>query len=350
MLDPLSGRGAGMDESLEFLYGPDGQGGTEVSAPRLHRWLGDLRRLFPAGTLHFLQQEALDRLGLTDVLLEPELMKQLNPDVHLAGVLLQTYASLDPKRRASARSLIRQVADELLARLRPPMVQAIRGRALRPHRRTNPPWRDMDWAATIRANLRHYLPEEMTVIPERRIGFRPQRRHQKDLILLVDQSGSMMDSLIYAGLYANVLMQLPAVQLTVLAFDMKVLDITALSHDPVDLLLGFQLGGGTNIANALDAARARIHRPADTVVVLISDLFEGGSEAQLIGQAKAIVDTGARLLVILALDQDGRPSYHPEVARRLAGMGIPAFACTSDQFPEVMSGAMYDEVIPEPGR
>lgn len=339
-----------MDESLEFLYGPDGQGGTEVSAPRLHRWLGDLRRLFPTGTLHYLQQEALDRLGLTDVLLEPELMKRLNPDVHLAGVLLQTYASLDPKRRASARSLIRQVADELLARLRPPLVQAIRGRALRPHRRTNPPWRDLDWAATIRANLRHYLPEEKTIIPERRIGFRPHRRQQKDLVLLVDQSGSMMDSLIYAGLYANVLMQLPAVQLTVLAFDMKVLDITALSHDPVDLLLGFQLGGGTNIANALDEARSRIHRPADTVVVLISDLFEGGSEAQLIGQAKAIVDTGARLLVILALDQDGRPSYHPELARRLAGMGIPAFACTPDQFPEVMSGAMYDEVIPVPGR
>lgn len=335
--------GPAMDEALSLLFEGDRQGELGESMPRLNRWMGDLRTYFPGPSLHFLQREAFDRLGLEEMLLEPELLAQLEPDVHLAGVLLQGFRNLDEERRAAARKVIAQVAERLLAQVRLPMLQAIRGRQQRRYRRNNPPWRDMDWPATIRRNLKHYQPDLQTLIPASRIGFRQHRQRQRELIILVDQSASMTESIIYAGLYANVLMRLPALRLEILAFDLKVLDLTALAHDPVDLLLGFQLGGGTDIGNALATARRRIEQPREALMVLISDLYEGGSEELLLTQVRELKQAGVQLIVLLTLSKEGAPDFDAEMAARFQALGVPAFACTPDHFPEVMARAMTGE-------
>lgn len=335
-----------IDESLDLLFDPDKQGQLRDSLPRLHRWLGDLRELFPPNTLHYLQREAFDRLGIADLLLQPEIMRQLEPDLHLAGVLLQSFKMLDETRRQAALRIIHEISRQLLEKLRLPLLQAMRGRRLRHQRRSNPPWAELDWNATIRRNLRHYQPEYQTILPVTRLGYRQQERRQKTLIILVDQSGSMSESLIYAGLYANILSQIPSLHLVLLAFDVKVLDLTPLTQDPVDLLLGFHMGGGTDIGNALIAARSHVTTPEDTLIFLISDLFEGGSEAIMLTQLRELRQAGCRILSLLTLSSEGNPSYDLRNARLLQQMDIPAFACSPDQFPEVMARALQGDPAP----
>ncbi|MCF8238353.1 MAG: VWA domain-containing protein [Saprospiraceae bacterium] len=337
---------SGMDETLDLLYNENRRGELGGSMPRMHRWLGDLRQYFPSSVIQLVQRDALTHLGLTDLLLEPELLAALEPDIHLAGVLLEAYESLDEARREAARQVIQQVADRLIARIKLPLHQAIRGRLQRDQRLINPPWSQIDWHRTIRRNLKHYQPDLRTLIPETRIGFHRKHRRHKELIILVDQSGSMHDSLIYAGLYAAVLGQIPTIRLSIFAFDTRVLDLTNLLHDPVDLLLGFQLGGGTDIGNALAAARKEIQSPRDATVVLISDLFDGGLSGVMFGHIQAMLDSGTNVVALLALGQEGAVEYDQTAANRLLQMGIPAFACGMDQFPELMSRALAgDDVL-----
>ncbi|MBP6185668.1 MAG: VWA domain-containing protein [Saprospiraceae bacterium] len=337
----------GMDESLEFLFDAGVHGDLQESLPRLHRWMGDIRAHFPAAALHILQKEAFDRLGLADMLLEPEIMGSLEPDIHLAGILMAAFQHLDEPRKAAARTLIKQVADQLIAKVKLPLLQALRGSRQRKHRRHSPPWPEIDWHLTIRKNLRYYQPDLSTLIPVHRVGYRQNQRRQQELIIVVDQSGSMKESLIYAGIYANVMAQLPSLRLTLLAFDIKVLNLTELMHDPVDLLLGFGLGGGTNIGNALRVAQTHVQSPAETVMVLISDLGENGSPTLLLSQVHAILQKGIRLICLLTLSPDGNPQYDVEFAGAFHKIGVPAFACSPDLFPEVMAAAFDGRPIPQ---
>lgn len=338
---PLGGEGQSlaMDESLDLLYDEDRQGQLGDSMPRLHRWMGEIRDHFPPGALHLMQRDAFDRLGLAEMLLEPEMLERLEPDLHLAGVLMAHFRQLDEKRREAARQVIRQITDQLIRQLQLPMLQALRGGRKSHGRRRNPPWPAIDWNLTIRRNLKHYQQELGTLIPEERLGYRNRQPRQKELVIVVDQSASMSDSLIYSGIYANVLAQLPRLHLTLLAFDVRVLDLSDLVHDPVDLLLGFQLGGGTDIANALGAARKAIRSPTDAVVVLISDLQEGDGGTQMMAEARAILATGSRMICLLTLSTEGRPSFDEAIAERMRKLGIPSFACSPELFPEVMSKA-----------
>ncbi len=332
-----------MDETLDVLYNENRRGELGGSMPRVHRWLGELRQYFPGSVIQLVQRDAFAQLGLTDLLLEPELLAALEPDIHLAGVLLESFESLDDARRVAARQVIQQVADDLIRQVKLPLHQAIRGRLQRGQRLINPPWAQIDWHRTIRRNLQHYQPDLRTLIPETRIGFHRKQRRHKELIILVDQSGSMHDSLIYAGIYAAVLGQIPTIRLTILAFDSRVLNLTHLLHDPVDLLLGFHLGGGTDIGNALAAGRREIQSPRDATVVLISDLFDGGLPGVMEAHLQAMVDSGTRVVTLLALGQEGAVEYDQKAASRLVRMGIPAFACGLEQFPDLMSRALAGE-------
>lgn len=334
-----------MDECLEQLYNAERQGELSDSLPRLHRWMGDLRKHFPTDTIHLLQKDALDRLGIHQLLLEEEMVPHLQPDIHLAGVLMESFEQLDDQQREVAKSLIRQVADQLLARLRLPLLTAVRGARLRHLRRRNPPWSRIDWNLTIRRNLRHYQPELNTIIPEQRLGYQNRQRQQQRLIILVDQSASMSESLIYAGLYANVLNQLPSLSVTLLAFDTKVLDLSTLAQDPVDVLLGFHLGGGTDIANALGATYRYIDSPGETILILISDMEEGGNPELMLTHLRDLKQRGVRVIVLLTLSQEGNPAFDEHNAREVRRLDIPAFACSPDRFPEVMSKAMSGEEI-----
>jgi Mg-chelatase subunit ChlD len=337
----LSAADQAMDRSLQSLYDSDRRGGLGGSSPNVSRWLGDIRSYFPASVVQVLQRDALERLNLRRMLLEPELLAAVEADVHLVGTLLSLRQMLPERTRDTARQVVRTVVEELLRRLRQPTIQAVRGsldRAARNNRR--PRHHEIDWPRTIQANLKHYQPEYRSIVPERRLGYGRRRSSLRDVVLCVDQSGSMAASVVYAGIFGAVLASLPALRTQVIAFDTSVVDLSADLDDPVDLLFGMQLGGGTDIARALAYCQQTIRRPTETILVLLSDLFEGGDREELLARAAEMIAGGTQVIVLLALNDDGAPAYDQRIAVELAGLGAPVFSCTPDQFPALMAAAI----------
>ena len=345
--DGLSDRDAAMDGALAAVYesrpGPARRtGGLGGSAPALHRWLGDIRTYFPAPVVQVLQQDAMERLGLRQLLLEPELLAAVQPDVHLVSTLLALGSGMPEQTRQTARIVVGQVVADIERRMQTELHRAVLGALDRSARNQRPRLPDVDWPATIRANLRHYRPELGTIIAERLIGYSRRRRMAslQDVVLLVDQSGSMASSVVYSGVMAASLASLRAVRTRLVVFDTEVVDLSDQLADPVDVLFATQLGGGTDINQAVAYGQSLVTRPADTVMVLISDLIEGGDQTALLRRLAALVDSGVRLIVLLALSDDGAPSYSHELAAACAALGAPAFACTPDRFPELLATAI----------
>jgi hypothetical protein len=343
----LSERDEAIDGALAAVY--ESRPGTVRrsaglggSAPALHRWLGDIRTYFPTPVVQVLQQDALDRLGLRQLLLEPELLAAVRPDVHLVGTLLSLRSAMPEQTRQTARIVVGQVVEEIERRLQAELHRAVLGALDRSARNQRPRLADVDWHATIRANLQHYQPELRTIIAERLIGYARRRRMAalQDVVLLVDQSGSMASSVVYAGVMAASLASLRAVRTKLIVFDTSVADLSDQLADPVDVLFATQLGGGTDINQAVAYGQSLVTRPADTIMVLVSDLIEGGDQSALLGRLAALVDSGVRLIVLLALSDDGAPAYSHELAAACAALGVPAFACTPDQFPELLARAI----------
>ncbi|MCC7389819.1 MAG: VWA domain-containing protein [Phycisphaerales bacterium] len=333
-----------IDQTLAALYageGEDRRAGLGGSSPRVARWLGDIRTYFPSSVVRVMQKDALERLELHQMLLEPELLDSVDADVHLVASLVALSGVMPQKSKDTARRVIRKVVDELMKRLEQKTRRAVRGALNRAARVNRPRHADIDWQRTIRANLRHYVPEHRTVIPERRIGFgRRQHAQQRDIILCMDQSGSMATSVVYAGIFGGVLASIPSVRTRVVAFDTSVVDLTEKASDPVEILFGVQLGGGTDINRAVAYCEQHIARPRETVLVLITDLFEGGDRKQLLQRSAAMVASGVNLVVLVALNDDGKPAYDHELAADFAALGVPAFACTPDRFPDLMAAAI----------
>ena len=202
-----------------------------------------------------------------------------------------------------------------------------------------------DGNKTITKNLKNYQPDYKTIIPEIRIGYGRKRKAMKDIILCLDQSGSMGTSVIYSGIFGSVLASIPAVSTRMVVFDTAVVDLTDDLQDPVDLLFGVQLGGGTDIARALTYCQGVITRPQDTVMVLVTDLYEGGDSREMRKKFVSLVNSGVQLIVLPALNDDGAPSYDKGHAEFLASIGVPTFACTPDKFPDLMAAALSKQDI-----
>jgi len=341
----LSGTDAAMDAALSALYNrEEGERGAGLgaSAPRVARWLGDIRSYFPSTVVQVMQKDALRRLNLTRLLLEPEMLEAVEPDVHLVGTLLSLNRVMPEKARESARAVVRKVVDELERRLAQRTRTAVTG-ALDRAARTHRPRRvaEIDWDRTIRANLRNYLPEAGTVVPDRLVGYaRRQRAMQREVVLCVDQSGSMAASVVYSGVFAAALASVRSLKTSLVVFDTSVVDLTAHLHDPVEVLFGTQLGGGTDINRALAYAEGLITRPSDSILILISDLHEGGVREEMLRRMAAMTASGVQVIVLLALSDEGQPSYDHDNAAALAALNIPAFACTPDAFPDLMAAAV----------
>ncbi|HYO40924.1 MAG TPA: VWA domain-containing protein [Nocardioidaceae bacterium] len=338
----LSGEDVRRDEALAALYDAGTRrGGLGGSAPRVARWLGDIRSYFPSSVVRVLQADAMDRLGLDQLLLEPEMMEAVQPDVGLVTTLVGLGRVIPERSRATARAVVRTVTDELERRLRARTVQSVTGALNRAARTRRPRPADIDWTRTIAANLKHYLPEHGTVVPERLVGHaRRSNRVERHIILCIDQSGSMAESVVFSSVFGAVLASLRSVATSLVAFDTEVVDLTDEVEDPVDVLFGVQLGGGTDINQALAYCQGLITRPADTVLVLVSDLYEGGIAEEMVRRAHEVVDSGATMVALLALSDSGAPSYDADHAAALAAVGVPAFACTPDLFPDLMAAAI----------
>lgn len=334
-----------IDNALSALYDSDRKGGLGPSSPNVSRWLGDIRSFFPNTVVQVMQQDALERLNLTQMLLEKEMLEQVEADVHLVATLMSLSRVIPDKTKDTARQVVRKVVDELLRKLSQPMQQAVTGSLNRSVRNTRPRHNEINWHSTILKNLKHYQPDYKTIIPETRIGYGRRRSALKDVVLCIDQSGSMGTSVVYSGIFGSVMASLPAVKTTMVVFDTAVADLTEELTDPVELLFGVQLGGGTDINAALTYCQQVITRPLDTVLVLITDLYEGGDEKAMRRRAAELAAAGVQVIVLLALNDEGAPFYDQDNAAYFNSLGIPVFACTPDLFPDLMAAALSKQDI-----
>jgi Mg-chelatase subunit ChlD len=342
----LSGDDAGMDRSLEALYNPgERRAGLGPSSPNVPKWLGDIRKYFPSSVVRVMQRDAIDRLNMTALLLEKEVLDQITPDVHMVASILSMRGVLPAKTRDSARVVVQRLVDELMRKVENPMRSAVAGALNRSVRNNNPRLREIDWHRTIRANMRHYQEEYKTVVPHKRIGYGRKRSSLRDVILCIDQSGSMAASVVYSSIFGAVMASIPAVTTKLVVFDTAVVDLTDQLADPVEVLFSTQLGGGTDINRAVGYCQSLITRPTETVMVLISDLYEGGVEEGLLRKTHELVSAGVQVVVLLALSDEGRPSYDQHLAAKLAALGAPSFACTPEMFPDMMAAALRKEDI-----
>jgi len=297
---------------------------------------------FPASVVQVIQKDAFERLGLKQMLLEPEFLAACEADVHLIADLISLRSVMPEKTKDTARLVVAKVVRALLEKIESRTVMTIRGALDKTRRSSRPRHNDIDWPRTIRKNLQHWQEEHKSIVPERLVGYGRQTRRSNldNVILCVDQSGSMATSVVYASIFAAVLSSIPAITTRLVVYDTAVVDLTEDLRDPIDVIFGVQLGGGNDTPLALAYCETLVTEPAKTHLVLVSDLYEGALSQQMIARLQAFVSAGVNVIVLLALSDQGRPSYDTQNAAAIAAMGCPVFACTPDQFPDPMAAAL----------
>lgn len=334
--EQLSASQMAMDKALAKLYDQGKLGNREVG-----KWLGEIRDFFPASVVQVMQQDAVKRFNLVNLLTEKEMLDNVVPDVNMVAQLVGLRGSIPEANKETARQIVRQVVADLMKRLTQPLQQAVTGALNRSNRIRNPRYRDMDWKRTILKNLEHYQPEYQTVIPEKRFGFGRKQQGVREIIICLDQSGSMLDSLVFASIFGAIMASLPSLKTRMVVFEDDFADLTDIMQDPMDILFGqVSLRGGTDINRALQYCETHITRPNDTVLILISDLYECGNEAKMRERIASIIQSGVQFVALLALNDKGKADFDKDNAQFIANLGAPAFACTPDKFADLMGAAL----------
>jgi len=346
----LSSGESAIDMALSAIY--DGTGkqsgggkrsaGLGASSPNLAKWLGDVRNLFPSDIVSVIQSDAIERKGLTKLLVEPETLANIKPDISMVGVIMALKGQIPEKSKDAARELVRAVVDEIKKRLEQDLRQAVTGALNKKEHSPIPNLAGTDWKRTITRNLKNYDKGRKKIVPER-FYFYERRKKSKEwtVILDIDQSGSMADSIVYSSVMGAIFASMPALDTRVVAFDTEVVDLTeVVRNDPVDMLFGVQLGGGTDINKSVRYCASFIENPAKTIFILISDLYEGGVATGLLRKLQEMKESGVKCLVLLALSDSGTPAYDRELGQKIANLGIPSFACSPDKLPELVEGAL----------
>lgn len=343
-----------LDASLDYLYGREyerkgmllggragGGGSLDPSQLRAIDWLNQARKLFPQEVYERVQGHAIERYELSGLLRDPAVLASLEPNQALARALIGMRGRLSADMHDAVRAIIRRVVEEITERLRKDFVNAVTGRRNRFRRTQMKSAQNFDWRATIAANLKHYDTASARMVIARPIfNARVKRSLPWDVILCVDQSGSMMDSVIYAAVVAGILSGLPAVNVRLVVFDTSVVDLTHLASDPVEVLLTVQLGGGTNIGRAVQYCEQLVTMPQRTIFALISDFEEGAPPAPLLAALKRMAESRVTLLGLAALDERAQPVYDRGMAQRLADQGMHVAALTPQHFAEWLAGVM----------
>ncbi|MEU5940447.1 VWA domain-containing protein [Micromonospora sp. NPDC047548] len=336
-LGALGAEAAARDAALDWLYGRDEElgrrdvrrGGSGPSVLTTVDWLDEITRLFPRETVERLERDAVERYEIHDVVTDPQVLARVEPSPTLLRAVLRTKHLMNPEVLRLARRIVEAVVRQLMERMAAEVRQSFSGaRVRRPSRFRQA--RNFDVRRTIHANLAHWRPEERRLHVRTPHFFSRTRRHldRWQVILLVDQSGSMTGSVIHAAVTAACLWGLPGVRTHLVAFDTEVVDLTAAVDDPVELLMKVQLGGGTDIARAVAYGAQLIENPRRTILVLITDFYEGGSEAQLVRGVRQLVEQGTHVLGLAALDEEANPAYDRAMAQRLADAGAGVGAMT----------------------
>lgn len=318
--------------------GEVGTGGSSVTAVD---WLDDIHRLFPKETIHRLERDAVEKYEITEVITDPEALERIEPSASLLRAVLRTKHLMEPRVLELAKKTVDTVVRELIEKLSVDVRQSFHG--TRSRRRTvHRTSRNFDFSATVRANLKHWSPETERITIQTPLFTSRTRRHVDEwtLILLVDQSGSMIDSVIHSAVTAACFWNIPGLKTHLIAYDTEVVDLTSDVLDPVELLMGVQLGGGNDGARAVDYASQLIDAPRRTIVAVISDLYEGSNADRFVRSITRLTDDGVRVLALAALDESGEPDYDKEIGRRLSRAGVHVGAMTPGGLAEFVAGCI----------
>ena len=337
-----------MDEALASIYG-GGAGetlsvkgaGNAVSSPKLSKWLGDIRSLFDKDIVTVIQNDAIERKGLKQLLMEPEILENLEPDINMAATMLLLKDQIPQRSKASARIYIKKIVEQINAMLANDMQRAVTA-ALNKHSHSHLPLASaIDFKYTISKNLKNYNADLKTIIPERVYFFdRANKTNHWTVILDIDQSGSMGESILYSSVMACILASMNAIKTRIVAFDTSVIDLTEKTDDPVDLLFGIQMGGDTDINKSVAYCQQFIETPSKTLFFLISDLDEGGNQASLLKKLEYMKQSGVTVISLLAIADGGKPYYSASMAQKIAKLEIPCFACVPERLPELLAAAL----------
>lgn len=340
-----------MDQALAAIYDNTSSGGgfgargagKGPSAPVVSKWLGDVRSLFDKELVSIIQADAMERCGLKQLMFEPELLEKLEPDLNLASMMLTLKDQIPKRSKEQVRSFIARIVEEINRLLADDIRRAVTAAVDRRRHSPIPSAAALDYKETIRRNLKNYNPDLKKLVPERFYFYDRTSKNMSNrytVILDVDQSGSMGESVIYSSVISCILASLRSLKTHIVAFDTNVVDLTEKCDDPVDLLFGFQLGGGTDIEKSVAYCQQLIDTPKKTLFFLISDLMEGGSRAGLLRRLDEMKDSGVSVICLLAIADGGRPYYDEQIAGRIASMGIPCFACNPQKVPQLLERAL----------
>ena len=342
-LGGLSGRDGDADRVLDYLYsrehakrgqswgkGPGSLDPTQMSAIN---WLGKARSIFPNKVFETLQDHALDRYGITDLLKDPKALESLQPNPAMLKVLLSFHGRAQPDVKAKLRAIAEQVIKEIVERLKSDIERAFSGKRNRFKRSNLHSAANFDWRATMRANLATYDPERKRIIAERLyFNSRERRKLPWRVILCVDQSGSMTDSIIHSAVMAAILAGLPGIDVKMVLFDTSIIDVSDNLTDPLETLLSVQLGGGTDIGQAVAYCESLVNNPERTIFALITDFCEGGSPRTFYAALARMFEARVKLIGLAALDDVGTPVFDAAIASRAAELGMKVGAMTPYEF------------------
>lgn len=340
-----------MEDVLDYIYAreygeeqevrKERRGGQEGSALTVPSWIERIRKLFPKQTVAIMERHALEKYGMTELLTDPEVLCRLEPNQELLKTILSLKHMMKGEVLALAREIARKVADELTKKMEQELKKSFFGLLDRTSSSPVKSARNLDIKKTIRMNLKNYdTDREQLVLKQVYFHSRMKRYHRWRVIICVDESGSMLDSVIHSAVMAGIFARLPMLDTRLVIFDTSVVDLSGHVEDPVETLMSIQLGGGTNIAGALSYCEGLIEFPYRTMVVLVSDLYEGGGYQNLYGISRGIVESGAKLVVLTALDMNANPNYDRNAAAMLASLGAHVGAMTPEQLAEWMGKIM----------
>ena len=339
-----------MDQALGAIYDNTSQGGFGTpgigrgpSMPVISKWLGDIRSIFDKELVSIIQGDAMERCGLKQMMLEPEILEKLEPDLNLASMILTLKDQIPKRSKAQVREFIARIVDEINKRLADDIRRSVAAALDKRRHSPIPSAAALDYKETIRRNLKNYNPDLKRIVPEHFYFFdrtSSSAANRYTVILDVDQSGSMGESVIYSSVISCILASIASLETHIVAFDTKVVDLTEKCEDPVDLLFGFQLGGGTDIEKSVAYCQQFMEKPKKTLFFLISDLMEGGNRAGLIRRLGEMKENGVTVVCLLAIADKGKPYYDEQMAGRIAGMDIPCFACNPQKIPELLEMAL----------
>lgn len=336
------------DNSNHELEGNGRGAGNGYSVPKISKWLGDIRKLFDKDLVHIIQNDAIERKGMKQLLMEPEVIQNMAPDINMACTLLSLKNQVPERSKQAVRDYIKTIVDDINKRLRQDIEKAVTASINRKNHTKRGIASSIDFNYTIRRNLKNYNISLNTIIPEKIYFYEHQTKSNCwNVILDIDQSGSMGESIIYSSIIGCILAKMSSLTTRVVAFDTNIVDLTELYDDPVDMLFGIQLGGGTNILKSVSYCEKFIENPKKTLFFLISDLEEYGNHGALINKIQFLKESGVTVICLLAISNNGEPYYNKNLTARFSSFGIPCFACNPELLPLLLEKALKGDSLKE---